>query len=516
MKLRPSIPAFPSGSAESPDLELNLAALRERALERLFGFMTPPDRTAVRSSAKRLWALLRELGARDGGTVLVAYGGGKDSSYTLAYVRAMQLLLAQWHGQPFTLRAVTNRHAGMPYAVMQNIDRAYRALCMPGDPACELLIVDGNAVLPFLVDAPRSAQVVARNRADILMTGHRTHAEARPTFCNACNLSMANAFGVAAAYGGGVDVIITGDSAEEQRAYAVWINKLARRVHGDDDHGHQRANGFPRVLGALDDVAQAYFKDVHGGPGADGARTADAEHGVACDVPAGLRFFSIFGETAYDAGSHWALLTEHLGFVFDELAFSFTESDCANPALMAHLRGLKCQYVFGREYREGLAEYAGFALRLMRRKAFPQPLVDMMAARYSAADAPVVLRERVNEFAREAYGFGEQQLICMVHAPFTARGEGLRRYLESQAPDLAGHEPAIHTLLDAPVGGSADLAARLEELSGLGIDRLRILYRSELLPPLMQTILDGDPHKERIRTRHAPDGPQLTETLSGR
>jgi hypothetical protein len=30
-------------------------------------------------------------------------------------------------------------------------------------------------------------------------------------------------------------------------------------------------------------------------------------------------------------------------------AFSFTESDCANPTLMAHLRGLKCERLYGRD-----------------------------------------------------------------------------------------------------------------------------------------------------------------------
>jgi hypothetical protein len=32
----------------------------------------------------------------------VAYGGGKDSSYTLAFVRAMQLILFRLHGTTFS------------------------------------------------------------------------------------------------------------------------------------------------------------------------------------------------------------------------------------------------------------------------------------------------------------------------------------------------------------------------------------------------------------------------------
>ncbi|WP_234384715.1 PqqD family protein [Streptomyces sp. MMG1121] len=446
--------------------------------------------------------------------MLVAYGGGKDSSYTLSFVRAMQLHLADRHGQPFTLRSATNRHAGMPRAVMENIDRAYRALGMLTDPACELLIVDGTTVSPFRVDAPPSPLVAARNRLDILMTGHRTCADARPTFCNACNLSMANAFGVAAAHGTGADVIITGDSAQEQRAYTAWINRLARQVPHPDRA--PRGSGFPQVLGALDDVARAYFRDIHGSD----AAASEAEHTVRSCVPPTLRFFSIYGETGYDAGSHWDLLTRHLGFVFDDLAFSFTESDCANPALMAHLRGLKCQYVYGRGYHEGLEEYTGFALALMRRKEFPQTLIDVMAKRYADAAAHEVLRDRVNAFARDAYGLDEEQLICMVHSPFTAGGRNLRRYLACRAEDLVGQEPAIHELLcasaDEPQGHRSALVAKLEELSGLRLHQLQILYAGEMRPALVQSILRGDPHKGSIRTRHTPEGPEITETISGR
>jgi hypothetical protein len=426
----------------------------------------------------------------------------------------MQLLLAEHHGRLFLLRAATNWHAGMPRAVMDNIGRTYRALAMDNDPACELLLIEGSAVRPFRGDAPRSPDVTARNRLDILMTGHRTQANGRPTFCNACNLSVANSFGIASAHGTGADVIITGDSAAEQRAYTAWINRLSRQV--PRTNRTSQARGFPQVLAALDDVAQAYFQEIHGVE----AKGEVAERGVWSKTPPGLRFFSIYGETAYDVGSHWDLLTEHLGFVFDELAFNFTESDCANPALMAHLRGLKCQYLYGRDYREGLREYVDFALCLMRRKDFPQRLINHMADRYAAPNAHVHLRARVNAFAREVYDLNEQQLICMVHSPFTAEGAGLTRYLLGQAPHLARHEQAIRALLTSAerVGGPLKdtLAAHLENLSGLRLDQLRTLYASDLRPPIVQDILRGDPHKERIRTRHAPAGPDITEILSGR
>lgn len=207
----------------------SLAALRDEAYEALRAALPAANlEEALRCSA-RLQAALPDRALLDRNLVMVAYGGGKDSSYTLAFVRAMQLILFRVHGSTFRLRVATNRHAGMPRAVLENVHREYQALMLYQDPDCELLLVDGDEVSAFDVDSPQREHVVRRNRLDILMTGHRTFADGRPTFCNACNLSVFNSFGVAAAYGPGADLIITGDSQEEQRQYTAWVGRLADR-----------------------------------------------------------------------------------------------------------------------------------------------------------------------------------------------------------------------------------------------------------------------------------------------
>ncbi|UOX90021.1 hypothetical protein MUY14_05125 [Amycolatopsis sp. FBCC-B4732] len=452
--------------------------------------------------------------------VLVAYGGGKDSSYSLAFCRAVQLMVFANQGETFRLRSVTNRHTAMPRAVMDNIDRAYRALRIPDDPDCEALLVDGDEVKPFQVDEVLAAPVIARNRVDLLMTGHRTAAESRPTFCNACNLSMVNSFGVAAAYDGGVDVIVTGDSPEEQRAYYLWVNRLTR--HYGRNPAPSKETGFRRFLEKADDLAQVYFTGILG---PDSAAEVESRR-VTHEVPRALTFFSIYEDTRYSAAEHWHLLNDYLGFVFDELAFSFTESDCGAPTLMAHLRGLKCERLYRRSYAEGLAEYVGFALGLMRRKEFPERLIERMRARYADEDSINRMRAKANDFAREAFALGEDQLVCMLYSPFPGRGEGLEAYLAAEQPDLAAVAAEIHALLDetAESGDDRDLVTRLEELSGLGLERLRTLYRSPAIPgrgthangDLVGAILAGDPHKAVIPTRHAPGGPVVHELISGR
>ncbi|WP_438007390.1 hypothetical protein WME89_00870 [Sorangium sp. So ce321] len=492
---------------------------REGALNGLLAYLSSEQIEGAARCAARLHTRLPDKQTLHRNQVLVAYGGGKDSTYTIAFVRLMQLLLHRTYGDTFRLRVATNRHAGMPRAVMENIGRTYRALGILDDPLCEPLLVDGNEVKPFREGEPLPRRLVQRNRDDILMTGHRTSANGRPTFCNACNFGMVNAFGLAAAHGGGVDVIVTGDARREQRAYYVWVRRLAQKLGIDGMEGKGDFGGF---LETMRNISATYFRDIHG----EQATSAVEQRLVASEVRKELHFFSIYGDTDYESGAHWDLLTEHLGFTFDDIAFSFSESDCANPGLMAHLRGLRCERDHGRSYAEGIDEYVRFAVGLMRQKDFPEALVDMVLARYEGRDGVMRMRSRMNEVARELYGLEEEQLVCMVCSPFAGRGERLQPYLEREHPCLAHLGDAIHALLrgDPRVEGREATRAFLERTSGLTVPQLQVVYgapRHDLAPGsadghLITQILARDPHKQVIQTRHARGGPVVEEIISGR
>jgi hypothetical protein len=493
------------------------ADLRDRAFVELRAAMPAANLEAALRCTVRLQAAMPQREHLNRNLVLVAFGGGKDSAYTLAFVRAMQLILFRVHGSTFRLRVATNRHAGMPRTVLENVNREYEALRLLTDPDCELLLIDGNEVAPFDVDAPQRDHVVRRNRLDILMTGHRTFADGRPTFCNACNLSVLNAFGLAASYGAGADLIITGDSQREQREYALWVSRLARRVAPSARAG--KVSGLGRFLAQVDGIAQSYFSDIHGPDASD----IIAERRVTTNVPELLRFFSIYSDTDYAAGDHMEFLTDFLGFEFDDLAFSFTESDCGNPALMAHLRGLRCERVFQRSYAEGIEEYVQFALGLMRNKDFPAALIEQMRQRYEGREAVFRMRDTANRYACDTFGLTEQQLVCMAYSPFGGKGAGLAEFLGREHPVLASRADDIHALLADESHDAPRLAGDLERISGLELPRLRVLYRSAARPAgaavgidVIDAVLAGDPHKAVIRTRHGKNGPDILEQISGR
>ncbi|MFP3335266.1 hypothetical protein SB761_31700, partial [Pseudomonas sp. SIMBA_064] len=72
---------------------------------------------------------------------------------------------------------------------------------------------------------------------------------------------MVNSFGLAADYNGGVDLIITGDSPQEQAAYVAWARHLSRLF---DAPVADKTRGFSGFLQTLDGVAERYFSDVYG------------------------------------------------------------------------------------------------------------------------------------------------------------------------------------------------------------------------------------------------------------
>jgi len=490
-----------------------LAQLRDQALADLRAALPAANLAAARRCATRLLDALPDQDRLERNLVLVAYGGGKDSSYTLAFVRTMQLLLDEDRASTFRLRVATNRHAGMPRAVLENIDREYQALRLADDPDCELLLIDGDEVSVFDVDSPQREAVVNRNRLDILMTGHRTFADGRPTFCNACNLSVVNSFGIAASYGAGADLMITGDSQQEQRQYTLWVGRLARRL---DPTRTATGTGLGRLLSTVDGISQGYFADIHG---AD-SQEAIAERRVSHDVPERLRFFSIYDDTEYASGDHLELLTGFLGFQFDDIAFSFTESDCGNPALMAHLRGLKCERVYQRSYAEGMQEYVEFALGLMRSKDIPAHLIEQMQARYTGPGAIERMRHAAEDYAWQTFALTEEQLVCMAYSPFADKGAGLAVFLAQEHPELAGQLGPVETLLAGDADGPPGLRDELERISGLVLSQLRVLYRSALrggtATDAIDAVLVGDPHKALIRTRFSAHGPETVEQISGR
>ncbi|WLG89582.1 hypothetical protein [Pseudomonas cucumis] len=498
---------------------MNIAITPEMADASLLGelnsYLSAVDRRAVATLGERLIDAAGGLDGLADYKLMVAYGGGKDSSYTVSLIRAVQLHLNVLHGRTFFLRIANMRHAGVPDAVMANIDRVYRALHLYDDPRVEMLVVDHQQIRPFERHLPFPEQVRAMNRFDVLMNGHRTAGDGRPTFCNSCNLAVADFYGRAAWWQGGVDAVVTGDSRKEQKHYFTWIMRLAQRLGLNVDEC--RRQGFRGLLQALDGVAQVYFVELFG----EGFDEQRAERRVASgSESADPDFISIYDLVSYRVEDHWELITEFLDFRFEELAFSFTESDCANPMLMAHFRGLKAQYVQGRHYHDGISEYLELAQGLMRKKEMPQRLIDLAMSAYAGAEGKDARRALANRFASEAFGLDETQLTCLQFAPFVDRGRELSSFITACHPQRLADLEDLHLVLAGSRHDSA-LSLWLNQVSGLPLPALRSLYAHQQIDfdsdsSLIARVRAGDPHKGRITRFDPATGENVVELVSGR
>ncbi|MFJ3485030.1 hypothetical protein ACIPL1_16820 [Pseudomonas sp. NPDC090202] len=488
----------------------------QQVLQRLLSYFNRAERTALQLLIQRLIVAAGGIEQIGHFKVLVAFSGGKDSAYTVALLRAAQLSIAGRAPTTFSLRIANMRHAGMTSAVMSNIHRCYSALFMHDDPRVELLVIDHQYVQTFEPDLPFSTAGREQNRSDMLLAGHLTAGDARATFCNSCYLGVAEFLGRAACWGDGVDALICGDSLKEQKQYATWVMRLARRSGQQVDNWHTQS--LSTALKAIDSIGRAYYRELYGEDAQISGFLPRPPGGAS--KPATPAFITAADLIGFRLEEHWALLTDFLGFRFDDLAFSFSESDCANPLLMAHMRGLKTQFVQGREYADGIAEYLQLAQSMMRRKDMPKRLIDQAMAAYDHPDKLAARRELAAGYAQEAFGLSEMQLVCLVFAPFVDGAAQLEEFLRRCHPGMLVAQADLHNALS---GGTApdQVMQWLVDVSGLSLKGLQHLYAKRRVDftddsSIIARARASDPDKRHVMTVHPQTGEAMSELISGR
>ncbi|MFY9822527.1 MAG: hypothetical protein WAM82_14170 [Thermoanaerobaculia bacterium] len=188
----------------------------------------------VRQQAERS---LERLATRCGGRpleslkVLLPFGGGKDSAYTLAYVRLMQLLHQERAGRTFQVHVLLMIHPGVPAGVFENIDNVFRALEVEGDPNLRVFATALHGEPVALCPGAIRSDHLEVFRQEVLIAGHLSQGNGRETFCYSCNFLLMNAISrYVVSQGGAIDFVITGDSAREAVGYWRWVPAIARQA----------------------------------------------------------------------------------------------------------------------------------------------------------------------------------------------------------------------------------------------------------------------------------------------
>jgi hypothetical protein len=310
--------------------------------------------------------------------------------------------------------------------------------------------------------------------------------------------------------------VLSADSLKEQKQYATWIMRLARRNGQSLDNWHKQS--FSSALKTIDSVGRAYYRELYGEeahPSGFSLRPLGYPN-----KPVAPAFLPVADLIGFRLEEHWALLTDFLGFRFDDLAFSFSESDCANPLLMAHMRGLKAEFVQGREYADGIAEYLELAARMMRRKRMPARLITQAMAAYDDTDKLQERRELAAGYAQEAFGLNEAQLVCLLFAPFVDKGAQLEAFLRRCHPGMLVALSDLHKVLSGQPAPD-QVVQWLVDVSGLSLNGLQNLYDKQHVDflddnSIIARVRASDPDKGRVMTIDMNTGNAVSELISGR
>jgi len=482
-----------------------------QVLKKLTTCFSKSQRAALQLLVQRLRVAAGDTPDLSTYTLLLTCSGGKDSLQTLIFLRAAQLSIAERIGSTFILRVATCRYAGLTQAALGNIERACDALFLHDDPRVQMLMVDECQVLPLDTRQSLSAGAMSAHRLNMLMSGHLTAGDERVTFGNSGYLSMAEFYQRAMAWQGGVDAVAVAESPREVRHYLAWGLRAAReRGAGAPLSG---GTGPLEWLEAFEELRESYYRELHGGR--QGGNESDPV--IGCTAP--VHFIALHGLLDGNHPGHWQLLMDLVNYEFMGQGSGIGDFDCISPLLMAHMQGLRAEFLTIRDYRSGVHDYLRMAVPLMRSKGMPESLVRRHLALWGDQSHLDERRAVANQQARQAFDVEETHLICLLFAPFVEHGNGLKLYLQRCHPGMLVALPGLHGVLQGHPGAET-LKRWLISVSGLPLVAVQRLYRMQRIDlkgdrSLLACLQGKGCSKARARAPQSVSGRSIDNLISG-
>jgi len=430
----------------------------QQVLQRLIGHFAREERTALQLLVQRIVVAAGGMEQVGDYKVLVAHGGGKVSSYTLALLRAAQLTIAGRAPRTFHLRVATLRHAGMTESMLDDLNQGYGRLFLHDDPRVELLMVENQEVIPFNHLRPASTLGREISQRNMLMVGHLSSGDCRATLCSDTYLALGDFYQRVTSWNGGVHALVSGDSPRKQTQLLAWLKNTARGA------GIAIPENWPSSLTGLfarmDELSTGCYRDVYGDQYVASQNPSKASHRHL----AYIGIADLLDDVDLPSSS---MLNAFMAVAPDPQGFHFSHPAYSNPLLMAHLRGLQAQCLRDLDYEQGVQDFIRQATRCV-----PEAVFEQMGTRES--------RTLSSTYAQQFFGLDETQLICLLFSPFIHHGERLEGYLRQCHPGMLVALPELHKALQGKL--SADMLQQwLTDTSGLSMPLLQHLYRKRPL-----------------------------------
>lgn len=470
----------------------------QQVLQRLLEHLSQAQRASLQLLIQRLIVAAGGLERIKGLRLMFVFDGSQYGAQALACLRAAQLSIAARSPGTFQLRIATARQAGMSRTVLGNIENTFSVLFMHDDPRIELLVLDAGQLMTFDSRRAPSALQQQAERHEWLMLGHLSSVTtAAANFASHGYLHLVELGRQALRWKGGVDAIISADPLPDRRRYLAWSRRSLR--HADLLGARPIHSCAASLLDAMSDWRRHYLSWLLGQE-QQPLPVADSD----CCGPV-LRFITI-DDLVFDRDTpHGERLSEFLGYRVDEQADPCRQSGIANPLLLAHLQGLQTEFVDDGEYRDGIERYLCQTRRLMQQKALPDTLQRAVLGRWRPGEAGEQRRKEADEFAQQAYGLSEAQLVCQLFAPFVGRGRRLEAFLRRCHPGMLVALPYLHQALQGqPAPGP--VKQWLVDISGLPLPMLQVLYGRESPAPLLAGLQVRGADLRHLQSGGAPAG----------
>ncbi|WLI15601.1 MULTISPECIES: hypothetical protein [Pseudomonas] len=441
----------------------------QQMLQRLLGFFSRAERTALQLLIQRLVMSAGGLERISDYKVLAIQSGSRDSCYTLALLRAAQLSIAGRAPATFQLRVATLRLNGAASTALENIHRSCSALFLYDDPRVEVLMVDNREVLPFNHLAPISEAGRESNRLNLLMVGHRRAWDGPLDLWDDGYLATGEFYGQIARWDKGVDALISSDTPRRQKQFLEGLIRAAAKA-GLKASDHHEA-GYEGLFARLDELGSDCYREFY--PESAQAAWRPAEHFEECRR---TTFIDIHDMLVSNLEERWPLLTDFLGFQPDELSAQLSDNDYVSLSISAHLRGLQACYAQGRTYEAGVSEFLQRALVMMRRKQVPERFCEQAMETFGNPVTMIDQRALAAVEAQKNLGLSEAQLVCLLFAPFVDNGAALEHFLRQCHPGMLVALPDLHRAMQ---GGPApeQVLQWMVDVSGLPVSLIGTLYR---------------------------------------
>ena len=474
--------------------EQAMSFVYQQVLHRLTGFFSRHERIALQLLIQRLLVAAGGVERIGQFRVMVVHEGGKESAYTLAFLRAAQLSIAARSPVTFMLRLAVLRQPRLTASVMTRFHHQCNELFLYDDDRVELLQVDDTGAHPITRHTPFNELSPVASRQDVLMWGHVSEGDARATFLYGDLLSRAALFQTAYRWGGVVNALIDRRPPPHLGEYAHWMIKVAQRL------GLCTASPPDDVLSAALDMCRQLDQ---------ASRLMMPPHSIPDQRPVSaaprgeLAVINVFDCLSCEME---ILNSEALHFTEGQLnapGVNIEEPQTAVVLVEAHMQGLRHRYTEAGDYCSGVSLYLqSLAKQNECNPRYKGQLTGVIASAFNTPKRIQKLRIQITQYLNDLYNLSDEHIRCFIQSPFVEQGGQLESFVQRNYPDNLPLLNELHHALQAQPDACARHAGWLETISGLPMKSLQALYTLRKIDlaegtTLIDILASHDPGKRR-------------------